>query len=280
MSYFEIEIKAPHEKFEGINSILYIFGIQTILEEDNALKFYLQKEDWGLIENLHEELVKKKLIKKGDFKVSRFEDKNWNDEWEKSLKPICIDNRIVIHSSFNKHEIEDPEGKILIEIDPKMAFGTGHNETTQLMLEMLSRYLDGFEKTLLDYGCGTAILAIAGIKLGIQKATAIEIDPEAIDNANEYVKVNNVADKIVFYNCNISEIKETGFDVICANIVRSVIQENITSIKEKLTTDGKLFISGVLIGEEKSMTGTLIANGFKIKKILHQAEWLGIYATV
>ena len=279
MSYFEIEIKAPRENFESINSILYIFGVQTILEEETAVKFYIPKEDWGLIENLHEELYKKKLIKKGDYKVSRFEDKNWNDEWEKSINPVYIDDKIVIHSSFNKNEIVNPEGKILIEIDPKMSFGTGHNETTQLMLEMMSRYMTGDERTLLDYGCGTAILAIAGVKLGIHKAIAIEIDPEAIENAHEYVKINNVSDKITFYTSNISEIEERGFDVICANIIRSVIQENIDHIKKKLAPGGKLFISGVLLGEEKAMTGTLLENGFQIKKILHQAEWLGIYAT-
>ena len=279
MSYFEIEIKAPRENFESINSILYIFGVQTILEEETFLKFYMPKEDWGLIENLHEELTKKKLIKKGDYKISRFEDKNWNDEWEKSITPVYIDDKIVIHSSFNKHEVRNPEGKILIEIDPKMSFGTGHNETTQLMLEMMSRYMDGEEKTLLDYGCGTAILAIAGIKLGIGKAIAIEIDPEAIENAHEYVEINNVSDRVTFYTSNISEIKESGFDVICANIVRSVIQENVSHIKEKLAPDGKLFVSGVLLGEEKTMTGTLLEHGFRIKKILHQAEWLGIYAT-
>lgn len=278
MSYFEIEIKAPRENFENINSMLYIFGIQTILEEETCIKFYLPKENWGLIENLHEELYKKKLIKKGDYKVSRFEDKNWNEEWEKSITPVYIDDKIVIHSSFNKHEIESPEGKILIEIDPKMAFGTGHNETTQLMLEMMCRYMTGDEKTLLDYGCGTAILAIAGIKLGINKAIAIEIDPEAIENAHEYVQINGVSEKVTFYTANISEIKESGFDVICANIIRSVIQENITFIKEKLAPDGKLFISGVLLAEEKSITRTLLDNGFIIKKILHQAEWLGIYA--
>jgi ribosomal protein L11 methyltransferase len=147
------------------------------------------------------------------------------------------------------------------------------------MLEMMCRYMTSNEKTLLDYGCGTAILAIAGVKLGIQKAIAIEIDPEAIENAHEYVQINNVSDKIRFYTSNISEIKESGFDVICANIIRSVIQDNIDHIKEKLAPDGKLFISGILLGEEKNMTRTLLERGFRIKKILHQAEWLGIYAT-
>ena len=279
MSYFEIEIKSPRENFEGINSILYIFGIQSILEEESSLKFYMPKEDWGLIENLHEELVKKRLVKKGDFKVSRFEDKDWNDEWEKSIKPVYIDDRIVIHSSFNKHEVTDPEGKILIEIDPKMSFGTGHNSTTQLMLEMMSRYMSGNEKTMLDYGCGTAILSIAGIKLGLSNAIAIDIDPEAMENSKEYVKINGVEEKVSFQECNITEVKEGNFDIICANIIRSVIEDNILSIKEKLAPEGKLFISGVLLGEEKSITGTLINGGFKIKKILHQDEWLGIFAT-
>jgi ribosomal protein L11 methyltransferase len=279
MNYLEIEIQAPKEKFDEISALLYVSGISTILEEENALRFYLPEEEWGMIENLDKDLIAKKLITEGNFKVKKFEDKNWNDEWEKSIKPVVVDDRFVIHTSWNKDDIADIKGKILIEIDPKMAFGTGHNETTQLVIEMMSRYVTGMEKTLLDYGCGTAILAIGGIKLGLSKAVAIDIDPEAIENANEYVLKNEVSDKIELRIADISDVEEITFDIICANIIRSVIEKNLTGIKQRLASGGMLLISGVLIEEEKLIVNSLIDAGFQIKKIIHKAEWIGIYAT-
>ncbi len=279
MNYLEIEIKSPAEKFEEISTRLYVAGIQTILEEENSLKFYLPEEDWGTIENLDSELFSEGLISEGDFTVKKFENKNWNEEWEKSIQPVIVDDRFIIHTSWNKKDIEDTKNKILIEIDPKMAFGTGHNETTQLVLEMMSRYFTGMEKKMLDYGCGTAVLAIGGIKLGLAKAVAIDIDPEAIENAEKYVKVNGVQDMIELIISDIGDISEYGFDIICANIIRSVIEKNLQEIKRKLVPGGMLLISGVLIEEEKPIVNSLIDAGFQIKKIIHKAEWIGVYAT-
>lgn len=279
MNYLEIEIKSPAEKFEEISNHLYVAGIQTILEEENSLKFYLPEEDWGTIENLDSELLSQGLISEGDFTVKKFENKNWNEEWEKSIQPVIVDDRFVIHTSWNKNEIGDTKGKVLIEIDPKMAFGTGHNETTQLVLEMMSRYITGMEKTMLDYGCGTAVLAIGAVKLGLAKAIAIDIDPEAIENAEEYVKINGVEDMIDLRIADIGDIDEYGFDIICANIIRSVIEKNLQEIKRKLVPGGMLLISGVLIEEEKPIINSLIDAGFQIKKIIHKAEWIGVYAT-
>lgn len=279
MSYLEIEIQAPKEKFEEISALLYLAGIETILEEDSSLKFYLPEENWGTIENLDKDLLVNGFISEGDFKVRKFEDKNWNEEWEKSIQPVIVDDRFVIHTSWNRQTIGDTKGKILIEIDPKMAFGTGHNETTQLVLEMMSRYITGMEKKMLDYGCGTAVLAIGAIKLGLTQAIAIDIDPEAIENAEEYVEVNNVSEMVNLRIADISDIDEYGFDIICANIIRSVIEKNLNEIKRKLSPGGMLLISGVLIEEEKSIISSLIDAGFHIKKIIHKAEWIGVYAT-
>jgi ribosomal protein L11 methyltransferase len=103
-----------------------------------------------------------------EIKIEKFEDRNWNDEWEKSIQPVYIKDKIIIHSSWNKDSIVNPDGKILIEIDPKMSFGTGHNETTQVVLEMLCEYLMRNDKTMLDYGAGTAVLSIAAAKLGVE----------------------------------------------------------------------------------------------------------------
>jgi ribosomal protein L11 methyltransferase len=121
-------------------------------------------------------------------------------------------------------------------------------------------------------------LSIASIKLGMEKAIAIDIDDDSIENAKEYFRINGVNKDIKLIKGNISEIEEEGFDIICANIIRSVIEDNISEIHKKLKSGGKLFISGVLSDEEEKITGMLGSNGFEIKQINYKSEWIGLYA--
>ena len=159
-----------------------------------------------------------------------------------------------------------------------MSFGTGHNETTQLILEFLVDKIDINDNFMLDYGCGTGILSIAAVKLGVKKVMAIDIDEDSIQNAEEYIDNNHVKDEIKLFKGDISDIQETGFDIICANIIRSVIEDNLNFIYSKLKYNGKLFISGVLIDEQDKILASLNKYNFKIENIIRKAEWLGIYA--
>jgi ribosomal protein L11 methyltransferase len=159
-----------------------------------------------------------------------------------------------------------------------MAFGTGHNETTQLVLELMLKYLSKKDKYLFDFGCGTGILAIAGIKMGIQKAVADDIDEDSIDNSVENFKLNKVYNKIKLYQNSISGIKEKNFDVICANIISSVIKENLGLMYLKLKPNGKLFLSGVLREEERNLKNHLKKNRFKVIEVIRKSEWIGVYA--
>ncbi len=274
-NYFEITIPFNKENFETIENTLYYFGIENILEENGIVKIYVE-EGSELIEKIKSELKNNHSI---DIKVEKFADKNWNAEWEESIQPVYIKDKIIIHSSWNKDSIVNPEGKILIEIDPKMSFGTGHNETTQIVLEMLYEYLDKNDKTMLDYGAGTAVLSIAAAKLGVEKIVAIEIDVDSIENAKEYIRNNNVEKFIKLDNCNISHVDESDFDVIAANIIRSVIVANLKHIYGKLKSGGKLFISGILIDEEQLLIKELQKFDIEIIEVRKKAEWLGVYAS-
>ena len=278
MNYLEIEIRADSSGFEDICNVLYPYGIENILEEENSMKFYIEEEKAELVEEIKNELSKKFNLSGEDFSVRKFEDKNWNSEWEKTIEPVYVKDRIIVYPSWKKEEVKEEEGKILIEIDPKMSFGTGHNETTQLVLEMISDYVTGEEDSMLDFGCGTAVLAIAGIKMGVKSSVAIDIDDDSIENAGEYIALNDTADSIKLYKESITGIQETDFEIVCANIIRSVILENLKSINEKLITGGKLFISGILIEEEEEIIRALESSGFEIKEVLKKSEWLGIYA--
>lgn len=274
-NYFEITIPFNKENFEQIENTLYYFGIENILEESGVIKIYIEDNNKELIEKIKSEL---KNNHQTEIKVEKFTDKNWNAEWENSIQPVYIKDKIVIHSSWNKNTIADPEGKILIEIDPKMSFGTGHNETTQIVLEMLCEYLDNGDKTMLDFGAGTAVLSIAAAKLGVKNIVAIEIDVDSIENAKEYIRNNGVEKYIKLDNCNISHVEESDFDVIAANIIRSVITANLKYIHSKLKSGGKLFISGILIEEEELLINELKKFGIEIIEVRKKIEWLGVYA--
>lgn len=274
-NYFEITIPFSKENFEQIENTLYYFGIENILEENGVVKIYIEDNNEELIEKIKSEL---KNNHQTEIKVEKFTDKNWNAEWENSIQPVYIKDKIVIHSSWNKETVENPEGKILIEIDPKMSFGTGHNETTQIVLEMLCDYLDEVDKTMLDFGAGTAVLSITAAKLGVENILAIEIDVDSIENAKEYIRNNGVEKHIKLDNCNISHVEESGFDVIAANIIRSVITANLKHIHSKLKSGGKLFVSGILIEEEKLLVNELQKFDIEILEVRKKTEWLGVYA--
>ena len=276
--YYGVEIQYSKENYESIYNLLYLEGINTILEENGIIKFYLEEKDSQKLEQLKKSLLKLPSLLEKNIHTEKLENHDWNLEWEKSIEPVYIKDRIIIYPSWKKNELIEYQDRILIEIDPKMSFGTGHNETTQMMLEMMCDYIDANDKYLLDYGCGTAVLAIAGVKLGMKNAVAIDIDEDSIINAEEYIGKNGISANIKLYKANINEINESGFDVIVSNIDRTVITGNIETISGKLKPNGKLFITGILIEEEREIKEALNAHNFELLDMRNKAEWLAFYA--
>lgn len=277
-NYFEVQIAFNKKNYEELYNRLYLNGIENILEENGMLKIYFDEIDSGKIELIKKDLLSKKIIKEKDFISEKLENKNWNEEWENTIEPVYIKDKMIIYPSWKKDELKDTEGKILIEIDPKMSFGTGHNETTQLVLELMNDNIESTEEKMLDFGTGTGILTIAGIKLGVKNAVAIDIDEDSVQNAKEYFQRNSVNEKVKLYKSNISDIKEDSFDVLCANIIRSVIIENIEHISGKIKPNGKLFLSGILLSEDQEILEYLTQYYFEVQDIISSAEWIGIYA--
>jgi ribosomal protein L11 methyltransferase len=276
--YFELEIKFVDTNYEDILEVIYLSGINNILETDKSITLYFSENEKDRIDELTRLLFLKKLADKNSIILKVIKNQDWDKNWKKTIKPVFIKDKIIIYPSWLKKEVRKYKDRILIEIDPKMSFGTGHNETTQLVLELMCDFFDSKEKYVLDYGCGTGVLAIAAIKLGFKKAVAIDIDEDSIENAKEYFKINNVSGKIKLYKKDIFEIKENKFDVVYANILRNVIEKNLYEIYNKLKIGGKLYISGVLANEENQISDSLRKNNFRIIDKRFKSEWLGIYA--
>lgn len=277
-NFFELEIGFTRQNYDKILGIIYLSGMSSILETEKSIILSYLEQEKSKIDELVRLLLSKKLADKKSIILRTLHNQNWDDKWKKSIKPVFIKDKIIIYPSWLERDARKYRGRILIKIDPKMSFGTGHNETTQLVLEQMCDFSDGRDKYALDYGCGTGVLAIAAIKLGVKKVIAIDIDEDSTENAKEYIRINKAADKIRIFKKDISEIKNRNFDVIYANILRNVIEKNLNVINEKLNINGKLFISGVLADEEDKISHSLRKNDFRIIDKRYKSEWLGIYA--
>ena len=260
--------------YEELIANLLIFGIESFEETEEGIVFYSDETMEYKIEEIIASLKNK--FPEITIEDEEFREKNWNELWEKSIEPVYIKDKIVIYPAWKRLAINQ-DIPVKIEIDPKMSFGTGHNETTQIVLEMMCEFLDKDDKFMLDFGSGTGVLSIAGIKMGLQNVIANDIDNDAIENSKEYFRINGVQDSVKLYQCSLNEIKETDFDIIAANIISGVIKSNIGIIYSKLKPSGKLFISGILINEKNDVMDFLTKNGFEIINISEKAEWLGIF---
>ena len=204
-----------------------------------------------------------------NFSFEELEDKNWNEEWEKNFfEPIIIDDQCIIHSSFHKNI---PYLKYDIIIDPKMAFGTGHHETTSLMIgEILKMELHG--KSLLDMGCGTSVLAILAAMRGAAPVTAIDIDDWCVDNSLENIRLNAVSGIEVLLG-GAELLAGLRFDVVLANINRNILLNDMKSYAETLAPGGELYMSGFYTEDVPVIEAKARELGFSMQYFLHKNNW-------
>ena len=175
------------------------------------------------------------------FAAQEMEDKNWNEEWEKNFfEPIVVDSRCVIHSTFHK---DYPKADFDIIINPQMAFGTGHHQTTRLIISyLLDTELKG--KTVLDMGCGTSILAILASMRGASELTAIDIDEWCVNNSIDNLELNHISNIKVFQGDASSLATEGPFDVIIANINRNILLADMQYYAARMNKGGEIYFSG------------------------------------
>ena len=212
-------------------------GFESFVETETGFDAYVAKDlwsdDWNLnsVDGFAEVAV--------EYSKTLIEDQNWNEEWEKNFDPILIGKECYIRATFHEPE---PSFPYEIVIEPKMSFGTGHHQTTTMMVQ-LALEMDFKGKQVLDMGAGTAVLAIlAGMK-GAEPITAIDIDEWAFENAKENVEMNGFGNiKVEMGGAEL--LGSEQFDVIFANINRNILLEDIPSYVKVLKSNGSLLLSG------------------------------------
>ncbi|HMR01641.1 MAG TPA: 50S ribosomal protein L11 methyltransferase, partial [Candidatus Gracilibacteria bacterium] len=214
-------------------------GFDSFLENENGFEAYAEVDRFD--QNRVDEIKNKySQVEPLSFSWDRIEKKNWNEEWEKSYEPIIVDDKCVIRAEFHQIEKDYPYS---ITITPKMSFGTGHHQTTYLMIKA-QMAIDHKDKMVMDAGCGTAILSVMASKLGAKSVEAFDIDEWSVINGKENTEVNQ-CHNINIRQGMISELTfEDNYDIILANINKNILLQELPQYVAYLNPDGFILLSG------------------------------------
>lgn len=244
-------------------------GFESFVETNSGLQAYIQKEDWS--EDILDDVY---ILNSDEFEISYSKKEiakvNWNAEWEKSFFPIVVNNICTVRAPF--HEKPNTEYDIIIE--PKMSFGTGHHETTFMMIKHMLQ-VDFKDKVVLDMGCGTGVLAILAQKLGAQEVTAIDIDNWCYKNSIENVEKNN-CNSIKVLEGDASLLVSKQFDVILANINRNILLDDLLTYIENLNKDGILILSGFYDNDIHSIQEVCEQHLLKLIGTIEKNKWVSL----
>ena len=212
-------------------------GFDSFEDTPTGIKAYIPKDSWN--EQILQDIY---LLSNPEFTISyqitEIEQVNWNEEWEKNFSPIVVEDLCTVRANF--HPV--PNTRYDIVITPKMSFGTGHHETTYMMLQQLLP-LSLEDTKVLDMGCGTGILAIMAALRRARDITAIDIDPWCVENATENVQQNNCS-FITIKEGDVSLIAGEQYNLILANINRNILLSDIPAYTQALLSQGLLLVSG------------------------------------
>lgn len=275
-NYNIFKIYSDPFQIDIISGLLWELQIEGITEEKDHLVIYAEEEETvneKIIIDILEKLKSEHLVNKFSVVKDVIQEENWNELWEKSRDIIKISNKFVIKPTFKEYRANPEE--IVLTIDPKMSFGTGEHQSTKLILELLSKYIQPGIR-LLDVGSGTGILSIASIKLGAKKTIAIDNDERCYENSLENCQLNSVAENVEILIGEISDVNETDFDLILANIQKNVLLSIPNEIKKRIKENGIVILSGLLSEDENDIKIHYSQNGFQTIEIRRMDEWIAL----
>ena len=244
-------------------------GFESFVENEDGVTAYIQKEEWN--SNILNAIF---VLNSDEFSIeynqNEVEQTNWNAEWEKNFTPIEVDEIVSIRAPFH----ENPNLKYDIVIEPKMSFGTGHHETTHMMVQYLLQ-LDLNNKQTLDMGCGTGILAIFAEMKGAKPIDAIDIDNWCYENSIENVTRNNCHHISVFEGDS-SLLINKKYDLIIANINRNILLMDMKVYANCLNEKGILLLSGFYEEDIPIIDAEVSKYNLKLESFIQRNNWVAL----
>ncbi len=278
--FFEVDNTADPPLAENLAAIHTQLGFEGFWEDEGTLRCYIRATRWspGLLEEIRTTaalVARSSSSSSPGIQVRTIANRNWNEEWEKTIRPIRVTDRIVIAPSWQS--FTPLPGDLLLTIDPKMSFGTGYHESTRLVLRLMEDAVRP-GATMLDVGTGTGVLAIASLKLGCASAVACDVDEWSYANARENAGVNGVADRLTLIHGDVSLTPRVPFDIIAANLQRTVIVSILKELVPRCASGGLLLLSGLLLEDEAEIIPRLEESHFAVSGRLAENDWLALAA--
>lgn len=257
----------PDEQAEILTAWLSEFPFDTYFVEDGCLKAYAPEEEYNAVaEEVAAVLAEQGVV---EWSVRSIEKEDWNATWEADFEPIAIDNICTVRTPSHPAPTEGMD----VLIVPKMSFGTGHHQTTRLMIRHLfEQELAG--RIVLDVGCGTGVLSIVALGLDAESVVAVDIDEWAVENCNDNCSLNGVADRVATLVGTIESVPEQKFDVVLANINLNILLHDLPHYRSRLVEGGVLLMSGFLESDVATLVAAAEAQGLSLTVTKESDGWV------
>lgn len=272
--WFRIAVVIPHQHVEDVSAQLFEMGCGGVHEDevDQGVCLIAYFEDVGQKDTVRASCseILTKLGRATELLLEDVPNEDWTTSWRDYFKPVFATDRILICPPWACEPA--PENGFVILIDPKMAFGTGHHETTRLALAGLEACIMGGEHVL-DVGTGSGILSIAAMKLGATSVEAVDTDPPAVENTQDNMVLNDVLSGVQVQAGSLSVVDGT-FDVVVANIISSILGPLLPEIAIRTKSNGRVVLGGILEREREAFCQMVTDAGFAIDQVLELGEWI------
>lgn len=246
-------------------------GFDTFMEIENGFEAYAEQQQYDK-DAVAEIVARYQQLTPITYRYDQIEKKNWNEEWEKNYEPVMVNDQVIIRAVFHQPEKQYPYDII---ITPKMSFGTGHHQTTHLMIKTQLE-MDHTDKVVMDAGCGTAVLAVMASKLGAKKVEAFDIDEWSVPNGQENAGMNGCTN-INIRQGKISELTfEDDFDIILANINKNILLEEMHQYAAYLKPKGFLLLSGFYETDIPDLSKEAARYGIKPVRSHEREKWVSL----
>lgn len=270
MNYVEVYLRVSPDFTEILLAELAEIGYDSFTEEADGLKAFIPETNYDELELVRVLRRYEELTGRLTYTVEQHEKQNWNQAWESNYAPIDVAGTCLVRASF--HEPAGPGYRYEIVINPKMSFGTGHHETTALMLEH-QLALDHAGKSVLDVGSGTGILAILAAKRGAVRVFAFDVEEWAVENARENAELNGVADVVTVRQGTIDDEPRAPYGIVLANINRNILIREIPIYTPFLVPGGTLLVSGFYEGDLPEIEAVAVQAGLTPGEVKTRNGW-------